>query len=147
MRLCLDWSATLMMLLSPPMDRSKRRSKARTRSRERWRQMVFLAAIASVPAIGLFAVGQLEIEQLLARFSAAQSAPPPSEAEIYTGSILYLPDLGTTCRQFLFDNRNGRVQDNGFVDCEQAHYRGIGESMRQVSIPRAVVISQSFRGH
>jgi hypothetical protein len=128
------------------MDRPKRRSKARTRGRERWRQIVFLVAIASVLAMGLFAAGEFKIEQFLPRQSAAEPAATPREEEIYTGSILYLPGLGTTCRQFLFDNRNGRIQDNGLVDCEQAYYRGMGQSARQWSTPRAVVISQSFRG-
>jgi hypothetical protein len=51
------------------------------------------------------------------------------------------------CRQLLFDNRTGQLRDNGLVDCEQAYYRGTGESARLWPNARAAVISQSFRGH
>jgi hypothetical protein len=128
------------------MDRSKRRSKARARGRERSRQMVFVAAIGSLLAIGLFAAGELKGWQFLP-WAAAAKAAAPSEDVIYTGSILYVPSEGTICRQLLFDNRTGRMRDNGLVDCEQAYYRGTGETAMQWSNARAAVISQSFRGH
>jgi hypothetical protein len=129
------------------MDRSKRRSNARARGRERSRQMVFLAAIGSVLALGLFVAGELKVGQFLPRLSLSQPAPAPSENEIYTGSILYLPNEGTTYRQLLFDNRTGRFRDNGLVDCERAYYHGTNESATLWPNARAVVISQGFRGH
>ena len=46
---------------------------------------------------------------------------------IYTGSILYMPQEGRTCRQLLFDNQSGRFSDNGYVDCVNAAYRSPGE--------------------
>jgi hypothetical protein len=129
------------------MDRSKRRSNARARGRERSRQMVFLAAIGSVLAVGLFVAGELKVGQFLPRLSLSKPVPTPTEDEIYTGSILYLPNDGTTCRQLLFDNRTGLFRDNGLVDCEQAYYRGTGESANLWPNARAVVISQGFRAH
>ena len=129
------------------MDRSKRRSKARGPGRERPRQIVFVAAIGSVLAVGLFAAGELKGWQFLARGFGAKAAPAPNMDEIYTGSILYVPNEGTICRQLLFDNRTGRMHDKGLVDCEQAYYRGVGETALQWSNARAAVISQSFRGH
>jgi hypothetical protein len=129
------------------MDRSKRRSKARGPGREGSRQRVFVVAIGSVLAIGLFAAGELKGWQFLPRGFGAKAAPVPSADEVYTGSVLYVPDEGTICRQLLFDNRTGRMQDNGLVDCEQAYYRGTGDTAMQWSNARAVVISQSFRGH
>ena len=133
------------------MDRSKRRSNARARGRERSRQMLFLAAIGSVLTVGLFVAGELEAGQfppwLPLSKPAQASKPAPSEEEIYTGSILYVPSEGTICRQLLFDNRTGQLRDNGLVDCEQAYYRGTGESARLWPNARAAVISQSFRGH
>ncbi len=108
--------------------------------------MVFLAAIGSVLAVGLFVAGELKVGQFLPRLSLSKPVPVPSEEEIYTGSILYLPNEGTTCRQLLFDNRTGRLRDNGLVDCEQAYYRGT-ESATLWPNARAVVISQGFRGH
>ena len=47
---------------------------------------------------------------------------PSDDDEIYTGSILYMPDMGNVCRQLLFDNHNGQFTDNGYVDCERAAY-------------------------
>ena len=46
----------------------------------------------------------------------------PSDDEIYTGSILFTPYEGNICRQMLFDNRTGRLSDNGNVDCERAEW-------------------------
>jgi hypothetical protein len=124
------------------MDRSTRRSKTRAHGRERWRQMAVLAVVAGVVACGLFATGGFKIGQ-----SPSKPVSPPSDAEVYTGSILYVPDEGKICRQVLFDNRTGRMQDNGLVDCEHAYYQGTSEIAMQWSNARARVISESFRQH
>jgi hypothetical protein len=115
--------------------------------------MLYLAAIGSVLTVGLFVAGELKVGQFLPWPSLSKLAPAskpastPSEEEIYTGSILYVPNEGTICRQLLFDNRTGRFRDNGLVDCEQAYYRGTGENARPWPNARAAVISQGFRGH
>jgi hypothetical protein len=126
------------------MDRSTRRSKARARGRgrERSRQIAVLAVVAAVVATGLFATGGFKIAQ-----SPSKPASAPSDDEVYTGSILYVPDEGKVCRQLLFDNRTGRMQDNGMVDCERAYYRGASETSKHLSTARALVISESFRQH
>jgi len=90
----------------------------------------------------MFATGGFKIAQ-----SSSKPASAPSDDEVYTGSILYVPDEGKVCRQLLFDNRTGRVQDNGLVDCEHAYYRGTGDMTKQWSTARALVISESFRQH
>jgi hypothetical protein len=105
--------------------------------------MAALAVIGGVLAVGLFASGQFEF----ARSLRTPALAPLSDDEVYTGSILYLPDRGQMCRQLLFDNRTGRVQDNGLVDCEQASYRGMKEASKEWSTSRAQVISESFRQH
>ncbi len=66
---------------------------------------------------------------------------------IYTGSILYWPDQGTLCRQLLFDNRTGRLTENGYVDCDSAAYRGPGDVPKQFSTSRLRVISNGFFQH
>jgi hypothetical protein len=126
------------------MVRSTRRSKprARGRGRERSRQIAVLAALAGVLAVGLVAAGEFEFAR-----SPPKPVSVPSDDEIYTGSILYVPDEGKICRQLLFDNRTGRMRDNGLVDCEHAHYRGTSETAKQWSAARALVISESFRQH
>ena len=72
-------------------------------------------------------------------------AKPPSDDEIYTGSILFVPNDGKICRQFLFDNRTGRTNDNGLVDCDHAYYPRASKAPVQWSSARAQVISESFR--
>ena len=79
---------------------------------------------------------------------ALRTAKPPatpSDDEIYTGSILFVPDDGKICRRFLFDNRTGRLSDNGLVDCESAYYRSPGVSPAQMSIARTQAISETYR--
>jgi hypothetical protein len=64
----------------------------------------------------LFATREIEIAR-----SPAESTIAPSDDEIYTGSILFVPPNDSNiCRQVLFDNRTGRLNDNGLVDCERA---------------------------
>jgi hypothetical protein len=91
-------------------------------------------------------LGVLGIEQYVtALHAAAVAAATPSNGEIYTGSVLYMPDVGDVCRQLLFDNHNGKFTDNGYVDCAHAAYRG-GIDGPQGSTARIRVISTAFRG-
>ena len=121
-------------------DRSNRRSKRRSRGRERSRRLVVLAAIGAVVAAGLFAKKEIGI-----RRSSAEQVIAPSGDEIYTGSILFVPNDGRICRQILFDNRTGLLSDNGLVDCEQAYHQEGSKYPKQWS--RARVISEGFIRH
>lgn len=103
--------------------------------------MAVLAAVGGAVAAGLLVSGGFKIGQIV-----REPAVVLSDNEIYTGSILYMPSEGNICRQLLFDNRTGRIQDNGLVDCEQAYYRG-SDASKQWSTARALVISESFRQH
>jgi hypothetical protein len=98
------------------MSRRPRSVKGRPRRFENIRQIAVLVSFAAPVALGLIASGKY----IIARQLAAATALEPSDDEIYTGSILYVPDEGTICHQVLFDNRNGRMSDNGDVDCERA---------------------------
>jgi hypothetical protein len=123
------------------MDRFPRPAKTRPRARSGSRQTIVVMAIGA--GLGL---GVLGIEQYVtARQAAAVAAATPSNGEIYTGSVLYMPDVGDVCRQLLFDNHNGQFTDNGYVDCAHAAYRG-GIDGPQGSTARIRVISTAFRG-
>ena len=76
-------------------------------------------AVAAFVALGL-----LVNEEYLTQRPRAAPPVSSSDDEIYTGSILFAPLEGKTCRQLLFDNRTGQFSDNGNVDCERAE--GIG---------------------
>jgi hypothetical protein len=111
--------------------------------RNRTRQVCIVLASA-----GVFAVAALQIAgYATAKPKPAVAADAQGDEEIYTGSILYMPDEGDVCRQILFDNHNGRFTDNGYVDCEQAAYQGSSDAPRQWSAARLRVISSGFASH
>ncbi len=123
------------------MARSRRRPvKARSRVRTGSRQPVVVFVIAATLAFAAFAADKYAAAQR----QAAAAATGPDDEEVYTGSILYMPNDGIICRQLLFDNHNGRFTDNGYVDCEQAAYRGSLDVPRQWSVARLQVISTGF---
>ena len=97
-------------------------------------------------AIGVgVALGALAIDENLTS-QRETAAAAPSDDEIYTGSILYMPHRGDICRQLLFDNHNGQFTDNGYVDCGRAAYQGGLDGPKQWSAARVRVISTGFRG-
>jgi len=91
--------------------------------------------------------------------SRQQQTPPASEraslpasvaksgqgdSEVYTGSILYMPEDGKQCRQLLFDNLTGAFTDNGYVSCEKVASNGI-DGPKHWSAARIQVIATGFR--
>ena len=124
------------------MYRHARRKKGHSES---IRQTLGVVAVGAVLGTGLFAIADYFTAQHWVR-------PAPTAArnagEVYTGSVLYMPQEGRNCRQMLFDNHTGRFTDNGAVDCENAAYRGIdGNQSKQWSSARARVIADGFRQH
>jgi len=122
------------------MDRRARRKKNRSES---IRQTLGVIAVGGSLGTGAFAIADY--------FTAQHWVKPAATAarnggEIYTGSVLYMPQEGRNCRQMLFDNQTGRFTDNGSVDCENAAYRGVdGNLPKQWSSARARVIADGFR--
>jgi len=123
------------------MDRFPRPARTRPRARSGSRQTLAVLAIGT--GLGLGVIG---IEQYATARRVVAAAAVPSDSEIYTGSILYMPDVGDICRQLLFDNHNGQFADNGYVDCAHAAYRGGINGPQQGSTARIQVISTAFRG-
>jgi hypothetical protein len=109
------------------------------------RQTAVVITIGTLLGIALFVTGGY----LTARQQAA--APQPAIAqnddEVYTGSILYMPDEGRVCHQLLFQNLTGRFVDNGYVDCVAATARIESGVPKRMSSARAKVISTGFRDH
>jgi hypothetical protein len=125
-----------------PMRRPKQRSKQRNKRSERLRRITAVVAVLALLGAGLFAARDVKIE-----LTSAKPAPTPSDDEIYTGSILFVPDDGKVCRRILFDNRNGRLSNGGLVDCESAYYRSPNAPPAQMSVARTQAISETFRRH
>jgi hypothetical protein len=117
-----SWVSELLTDFDEPsrMNRFVRPPRVRRQSRQRSLQMV--AVVAAFFALGLL----VNREYLTKERHAAAIAIAPSDDEIYTGSILFMPPEGRICRQILFDNRTWRFSDNGNVDCERAAYQGAG---------------------
>jgi hypothetical protein len=133
-------------------------SRRKRRKRDGAGQTVAVVAIGALLAAGLFATGKYVVMQQRApapvRIAAAvpavtgakaRTAAASSDDEIYTGSILYMPFEGRTCRQLLFNNLSGRFTDNGYVDCVRAAYQGEDGLPKMWSTARARVISSAFR--
>jgi hypothetical protein len=123
----------------PRPSKARRRRRARNRGRQAWIVITFGCTLS------LGALATDEYMLLQQQRAAARSAL--SDDEIYTGSILYLPNRGNLCRQLLFDNHNGRVTDNGYVDCDRAAYQGSLDTPKQWSTARLRVISDGFLQH
>ena len=123
------------------MYRRALRKKSRSES---IRQTLGVVAVGVLLGTGLFAIADYFTVQHWVR-----PAPVARNAgEIYTGSVLYMPQEGRNCHQMLFDNNTGRFTDNGAVDCENAAYRGVdGNVPKQWSSARARVIADGFRQH
>jgi hypothetical protein len=121
--------------------RSTRSAKNRPYRRSNLRQ-TFFVVVALGATLGL---GALATDQYVV-LSKSQATAAANGDDIYTGSILYMPDSSDICHQWLFNNLNGLFTDNGYVDCQRAAYRGL-EAPKRLSVARAQVISTGFRDH
>ena len=134
------------------MNRVSSRAQKRRQSRNRPRQVAAVLAIGVSLGIAAFGTDAYVVAK---RQSAAvkphTTVVAADDDEIYTGSILFMPDSGNICRQLLFNNQNGEFADNGAVDCERAAYRGVTSvsetSAKYWPVARVRVISDGFRGH
>lgn len=102
-----------------------------------------------VVALGaLLALGALATDRYItaAKSQPAAAVDASNDADIYTGSVLYMPDTSDVCHQWLFNNQNGRLTDNGNVSCEDAEYQGL-DGPKRWSAARIRVISIGFRDH
>jgi hypothetical protein len=115
---------------------------AKSRARNSVHEILAVTAIGATLALGVVATDQYVAK----RHAVAARVAAAGDDEIYTGSILYMPDSSNLCHQWLFDNHNGQFSDNGYVNCERAFYQGSPDSPKQWSAARVRVISSGFRG-
>lgn len=113
------------------------RSGVRQGSRQVW------AIVAIGLCLGATAFGMGRY--VTAERDAAAAGAAATDGEIYTGTILYMPESGNACRQLLFDNQNGRFTDNGYVDCYHAATRGAGDMTGLWSSSRVSFVVSGFR--
>ena len=64
--------------------------------------------------------------------------------DLATGSIIFVPILGNTCRKKLIDNATWQIRDNGLLDCRTALARGAHGNQLGWSTSRVDVIRNGF---
>jgi hypothetical protein len=107
-------------------------------------QQVFVVVIVLAALLGLGAVAS---DQYLAVVTKRQAGGTYSAAkgdDIYTGALLYMPETGNVCHQWLFDNQNGQFADKGNINCDAVADQGIDDP-KNWSSARIRVISDGFR--
>jgi hypothetical protein len=105
--------------------------------------IIAVVAIAAVLGFGVLATDQYLVaakRQVAGTYMAAKGD------DIYTGSILYMPDTSNVCHQWLFNNQNGQFIDKGNVNCEEAANQAF-DGPKAWSAARIGVISAGFRDH
>ena len=134
------------------MSRVTRRAPTRRQARNRPRQVAAVLAIGGCLGFGAFGTDAYitaKHRTVAAKGAVTVVAANPNDDEIYTGSILFMPDSGVRCRQLLFNNQSGLFTDNGTVDCDRAAYRGMTAvsetSAKYWPVARVQVISDAFR--
>lgn len=105
--------------------------------------LIVVVALGTMLALGALATDRYVMAEKRQAEAVVDAA---SEGDLYTGSILYMPDTSNICHQWLFNNQNGQFTDNGNVGCEQAEYQGL-DGPKQWSAARMRVISTGFRDH
>jgi hypothetical protein len=75
---------------------------------------------------------------------ARPTADPGNTQTMYTGSILFVPPRGELCGQWIFDNRNGEMWDNGQVNCRPPD--ASNRSGEATSTARMIAIGKAFKG-
>jgi hypothetical protein len=118
------------------------RRHARLKVRSRTREGVVVVAMATFLSFGLLQIGGYVEQRQRSTVGRHAVAVVPSDDGIYTGSILFTPIVGKICHEFLFDNRTGRINDKGKVDCERALHSA---DPKNWGFPRARAIANSFR--
>jgi len=82
--------------------------------------------------------------------SHTPEAPPQADdaslATRYTGSIMVDPPRGELCWERIFDNRTGRMWDNGYVKCDTQPAQVVGASQRaMLNVWRMQEVGKAFR--
>jgi hypothetical protein len=115
--------------------------KRRRPTRDSSRGAIVVSFLALLLAAGLFVQTGTSLRERKNDSAVAQ----PSDEEIYTGSILFVPYEGNNCRQNLFDNLTGRLWQSGFVPCDAAQTPSMPQT-QQWSAARVDAIRSGFRG-
>ena len=90
------------------------------------------------------ALQRITADMLRSTMPAKSSTDTGNAPTIYTGSILFVPPRGELCAQWIFDNRNGGMWDNGQVSCKPDAASNRPEEVK--STARILAIGRAFKG-
>jgi hypothetical protein len=107
------------------------------------------AVVASCALVGVFmaayAIGASLQGSSMREAAFARTQPYTSDDDLTTGSIVFVPVLGNTCRQNTIDNRTWQVREVGTMHCTEA-FAGTPNRRTVTSGPtRLDIIRESFR--
>ncbi len=77
---------------------------------------------------------------------SSASRPPPGEADLSTGSLLFVSPTGDRCQQRTIDNNTWLIRNKGWVDCDAALAKAKSGADSRTPGSRLELIRQGFSG-
>jgi hypothetical protein len=127
-----------------PTDRKSRsRRSRRWFRRENRRALTICLLFGGLATVGIGSViPQVPTSSLRIDFNGPGIVD--RDDDLATGSIIFVPILGNTCRKKLIDNATWQIRDSGQVDCRAALGRGAHANQLGWSASRVDVIRNGF---
>jgi hypothetical protein len=105
------------------------------------------AALACGFTFGVCVAAVLLANRWQASPSATARSRPSTEAELSTGSLLFVAPYSNLCRQRTIDNSTWQIRDNGWVDCNEALAKSANPTAETRTLgSRLDLIREGFRG-
>jgi hypothetical protein len=122
------------------LEATHRRSRSRRRLAGQGREAVMACCTV------VLLCGTIGAVAFYSRSWPTDPARDKREAELSTGSVLFIPPKGDMCRERTIDNSTWRIRDAGQIDCELALARNAAlEAKGRWSGSRTDIIRDSFR--
>lgn len=127
-----------------PTDAKARRRRSRGWFRRDNRRALAICLLFG--AIATAGVGTVIQQSPFGSIRIAGKGPGYGQADddLATGSIIFVPILGNTCRKKLIDNATWRIRDEGPVNCREALAGGTHGNQPGWSASRVDIIRNGF---
>jgi len=127
----------------PTGGKSKSRRSRGWLRRDKWRAFAICLLFGCVAAAGVGTVIQQAPSGSIRIFGNGPGFGQ-SDDDLATGSIIFVPILGNTCRKRLIDNATWQIRDYGAVDCRAALSGGAHTNESGWSASRVDIIRHGF---
>ena len=127
----------------PTHGKSRSRRSRRSFSRDNRRALGICLIFGAVVAVGL-GTAIRQTPKTATTTAVRGAANIPATDDLTTGSIVFVPIYGNTCRSRLIDNATWRIRDNGLVDCRAALTHNAYDGPLGWSASRLDVIRHGF---